>query len=86
MVVLESFQEHKSGIRRKHEEYAEEVAEDRVLRNTSKRGPLDRPSRPSKPRYRPLDTKTHQEVTQRKAVVRGGRVGLAELGVRSNLP
>ena len=51
-----------------------------------KRGPLDRPSRPSKPRYRPSDTRTHQEVTQRKAVVRGGRVGLVELGVRPNLP
>ena len=80
-----SFHEHKSRIRRKHEEYAEEVAEDRVLRNTSKRGPLDRPSRPSKPRYRPSDTRTHQEVTQRKAVARGGRVGPVEPGVRPNL-
>ena len=85
MVVLESFQEHKSGIRRKHKEYADETIEDRVLHNTSKRGPPDRPNQPMKTRHRPSNIRTHQAVYQRKAVARGGKVGPAEPMVRPNM-
>ena len=46
------FQENKSGIRRKHEEYADEVAEDRVLCNISKGGPHVRANRPNKSWHR----------------------------------
>ena len=74
-----------SAKRRKHKEYADKVTEYRVLCNTSKTSPLDRPNRPSKPRHRPPDTRTHQAVTQRKTVARGSRVGPVEPGVRPNL-
>ena len=71
--VLENlcFQEHKSGIRRKHEEYADEVAEDRVLRNTCKRGPHIRANRLTRSRHRHPSIRAHQAVTQRKAVAGG---------------
>jgi len=72
------FQEHKSGIRRKHEEYAEETTEDLNLHNTSKKGPPERPNRPTKPRHRPSDIRTHQVVYQRRTVARGGNKGSAD--------
>ena len=80
IVVLEDlcFQEHKYGIRRKHEEYADKVAEDHVLHNTCKRGPLDRPNRPTRPRHRHTNIRTHRADTQRKTVARGAKVGPAE--------
>ena len=80
------FQEHKSGTRRKHEEYADEVTEDHVLRNISKRGPPDRQKRLTRPRHRQPDTRVHQAVTRRKAVARGAKVGPAEPMVRPNPP
>ena len=72
------FQEHKFGIRRKHEEYAGEVTKYRVLCSKSKRGPPDRPNRPTKPQHRLSDIRAHQAVSQRRTVARGGKVGPAE--------
>ena len=66
-----------SGIRKKHEEYADEVVKDHVLRNTCKKGPPDSPNRPTKPRHRPFDIRTHQAMYQRKTVARGGTRGSA---------
>ena len=54
-----------------------EVTDDRVLRNTSKGGPQTRPNRPTKPRHRPFDIRTHQTVYQRRTVTRGGNRGSA---------
>ena len=86
--VLENlcFQEHKSGIRRKHDKYIDKVAEDRVLRNTCKRGPPDRPNRPTGPRHRHTNIRDHQADTRRKAVARGAKVGPAEPMVWPNPP
>ena len=63
------------GIRIKHDEYADKVADDRVLRNTCKGGPQTRQNRPTKPRHRPSDIRIHQAATQTKAVARGGQGG-----------
>ena len=65
-------------IRRKHDEYADKVTDDRVLHNTCKGGPQTRPNRPTKPRHRPSDIRTHQAATQTKAVARGGQGGSAD--------
>ena len=88
IVVLEDlcFQEHKSRIRRKHEEYTDEVTEDRVLRHSYKRGPPDRPNRPTGPWHRHNNIRTHKAETRRKTVAKGAKVGPAEPMVRPNLP
>ena len=49
-----------------------EVTHDRVQRNMSKGGPQIRPNRPTKPRHRPSDIRTHQAVYQR-TVANGGK-------------
>ena len=48
-----------------------------MLRHTNKEGPQTKPNRPTKPRHRPSDIRTHQAATQTKAVARGGKVGPA---------
>ena len=66
------------GIRRKYDEYADKVTDDRVLHNTCKGVPQTRPNQPTKPRHRPSDIRTHQAATQTKAVARGGQGGSAD--------
>ena len=52
-----------------------EVAEDRVLRNMSKGGPQ---TRPTKPRHRPSDIRTHKAVNQQRSVASGAKGGSAD--------
>ena len=55
-----------------------EDTDDHVLRNMSKEGPQTKPNRPTKPRHRPSDIKTHQAVYQRRSVGNGAKEGLAD--------
>ena len=55
-----------------------EVTDDRVLRNMSKGGPQTRPNRPTKPRHRPSDIRTHRAVNQRASVGIGAKGGSAD--------
>ena len=55
-----------------------EVTDDRVLRNMSKEGPQTSPNRPTKPRHRPSDIRTHQAVNQQRSVGIGAKGGLAD--------
>ena len=55
-----------------------EVIDDRVLHNMSKGGPQTRPNRPTKPRHRPSDIRTHQAVYQRRSVANGAKEGLTD--------
>ena len=52
-----------------------EVTDDRVLRNMSKGDPQTRPNRPTKPRHRPSDIRTHRAVNQRRSVGNGAKGG-----------
>ena len=49
-----------------------------MLRHTNKEGPQTRPNRPTKPRHRPSDIKTHQAVYQRRSVGNSAKGGLAD--------
>ena len=60
------------------------VTDDRVLCNMSKGGPQTRPNRPTKPRHRPSDIRTHQAVYQRRTVARGGKGGSADPTYKPN--
>src|SRR6185503_12066623 len=44
----------------------------------TKEGPQTRPNRPTKPRHRPSDIRTHQAVYQRRTVANGGKGGSAD--------
>ena len=44
----------------------------------SKGGPQTRPNRPTKPRHRPSDIRTHRVVYQRRTVASGGKRGSAD--------
>ena len=50
-----------------------EVADDCVLRNMSKGGPQ---TRPTKPRHRPSDIRTHKAVNQQRSVASGAKGGV----------
>ena len=49
-----------------------------MLHHTYKEGPQTRPNRPTKPRHRLSDVRTHLAVYQRKAVARGDTRGSAD--------
>ena len=55
-----------------------EVTDDPVLRNMNKGGPQTRPNRPTKPRHRPSNIRTHQAVYQRRSVANGAKGGSAD--------
>ena len=55
-----------------------EDTDDRILRNMSKGGPQTKANRPTKPRHRPSDIRTHRAENQQRSVASGAKGGLAD--------